>query len=240
MPGHSGAKLPGLTLAIPAYNEEATLEEVARAALAEAPALAERWELLIVDDASRDSTGAIADRLAAELPGVRAVHHPENRGFGGAQQTVFREAKEPWVTLVPADGQFPAGDLARFLPAAGEADIVLGCRSGRADPAVRRALTWGFGLFTRLALGLPLKDINWVKLYRTELVKDLSIESRRIGVDAEVIVKASLKGARFQEVKVGYLPRRAGEASSTHLPTVVRTLKELLTVWVKLRLGALR
>ncbi|MBI5624293.1 MAG: glycosyltransferase family 2 protein [Elusimicrobia bacterium] len=230
--------LPGLTVAIPAYNEEASLEAVVRACVEAAPGVAEAWEVLIVDDASTDGTPALADRLAG-LPGVRVIHHPENRGFGGSQQTAFESAAQPFIVLVPGDGQFPASDIPVLVEGRGSADIVLGVRVHREDPLQRRVQTRALSFVTRQLLGLRFRDVNWVKLYRTELVRGLCIESRRIGVDSEVLLKTKARGARFAEVEVSYLPRSAGKAASTHLPTVLRTAGELFGLWLKLKTGKL-
>jgi glycosyltransferase involved in cell wall biosynthesis len=231
-------KLPGLTIAIPAYNEEAALEETVRECNAAAPAVAEAWEIIIIDDASADRTPEIADRLASR-PGVRVIHHPENRGFGGSQQTAFNEAIHPFLVLVPGDGQFPAQDIAKLAAGKGEADIVLGVRRSRQDPLQRRVQTKALGFVTRRLLGLPFRDVNWVKLYKTEFVAGLEIESSRIGVDSEVLLKTRLRGASFAEVEVSYRPRSGGSAASTHLPTVLRTGAELFRLWLKLKTGRL-
>ncbi|MBI4676602.1 MAG: glycosyltransferase family 2 protein [Elusimicrobia bacterium] len=236
---HALKKLEGLTIAVPAYNEEATLEPVVRECLAVAPAVAAAFEVLIIDDASRDRTPALAESLAG-LPGVRVVHHQENRGFGGSQETAFREAAQPFIVLVPGDGQFPPADIPLLVRAAPQADIVLGYRTERKDPLQRRIQTRALSFVARRLLGLPFRDVNWVKLYRTKLVRGLSIESRRIGVDCEVLLKAKARGARFSEAMVSYLPRSGGSAASLRLPTVLKTAGELFGLWLRLKRGTLR
>ena len=234
------SRLPGLSVVVPAFNEEATLESVVRDVLSVAPGLAAESEVIIIDDGSTDKTPAIADGLAGSDPRVRVVHHERNLGFGGTQKTGFREAKLPFITLIPADGQFPAGDLQRFLPFAEEADVVLGYRIGRRDSLGRRIQTAVFKMVFRHLLGLRFKDINWVKLYRRDAVRFIDIQSRRIGVDAEVVAKIMRRGGKVKEVEVSYVPRRAGVASGSQPAVLVKTLLELSRLWWDLKTGKIQ
>ena len=134
-------RLPGLSIIVPAYNEESTLKRVVQELLSIAPEVALESEIIIIDDGSGDRTPAIADQLAAAHPSVRAIHHPRNSGWGAVQRTGFHEARFPFLTLVPGDGQFPVADLSRFLPYAADSDIVLGYRTHRADNFQRRLQT---------------------------------------------------------------------------------------------------
>ena len=228
-------KLPGWSILVPAYNEEKTLEKVVRELLGILPSLADDFEILIIDDGSSDGTGKIADELAGKESRVRVVHHATNRGFGGTQSTGFRQAHMPYITLVPGDAQFPAGDLRKFAPLADEADIVLGYRVDRRDSWGRRFQTAVFRQVLRVLFGFMYRDINWVKLYRREKVAGIEIVSRKAGVDAEVLLKALRRGARVKEVQVGYLPRQAGVAASSRPTVIAATVIELIGLRLRSR-----
>src|SRR4051812_40109763 len=126
-----------VTIAMPAYDESPNLERTVAEALDALAATAPDGEVLVVDDGSTDGTGAIADQLARSDTHVRVVHHAANRGFSGAMTTALREARGDLVFLVPADGQVRMRDLERFLAAQADADIVVGLRASRPDPAGR-------------------------------------------------------------------------------------------------------
>lgn len=222
-------KLPGLSVIVTAYNEEGALEEVVEAVRRVAPQIAEKHEILIVNDGSRDRTPEIANRLGEKYPlEVRPIHHPFNLGFGGAQKTGFVNARYEWCSLVPGDHQFYPEDLAHFLPFTKTADIVVGYRVGRKDSWMRRTNTKVFRFVMRLLFGVTLRDINWVKLFRRDLVSHLDLEFRGIGVDAEVVVKAARKGCRFAETQVGYHPRTTGVSTGDKFINVVITILELI------------
>ncbi|HLI82226.1 MAG TPA: glycosyltransferase family 2 protein, partial [Candidatus Binataceae bacterium] len=102
----SAARLPGISVFLPSHNEEANVERVVRGYLEALPAVAEAYEVIVVDDGSSDHTGAIADALARQDSHVKVVHHQQNRGYGGAVISGIRAATQPYVVLADGDGQF--------------------------------------------------------------------------------------------------------------------------------------
>ncbi len=224
----------GLSVIVPAYNEAGNLESLVRYLETELAELVSDHEIIVVDDGSRDGTGALADRLASEAENLRVVHHPFNIGFGGAQKSGFTAARKAWVVVVPADHQFDARDLRLLWERRGDADLVGSRRIGRQDPLPRRLVSALYNGWMRARFGLPLADINWVKLWRRELFDRISIESRGFGVDAEIVAKARWLGYRVVEVDVPHHPRTWGTPTGIRLRTLLSTGRELL------RLGPMR
>ncbi|HSW44929.1 MAG TPA: glycosyltransferase family 2 protein, partial [Phycisphaerae bacterium] len=144
----------------PCYNEEANVEQTTRAALEVCPLVSDDFEIIIVDDGSVDRTGEIADRLAAELPQVRAVHNRPNRGYGGALQAGFRAASKEWVFYTDGDGQFDFRELPKLLELLDRYDIVSAYRLDRQDSAVRRFNGWAWTVLCNIVLGLRLRDTD--------------------------------------------------------------------------------
>src|SRR6476469_5394036 len=126
-----------LSLILPAHNEEPNIEAVVRQAAAVLPTLFRDYEVLVVDDGSKDRTGEIADELAAENPHVRALHHPVNKGYGSALSTGFHEATGDYMMFMDSDRQFDIADLANLAPYIPDYDITAGYRIKRNDPYYR-------------------------------------------------------------------------------------------------------
>ena len=229
--------LSSLSIIIPAFNEEESLEDVVLDSLKIAKDISEKFEIIVINDGSEDRTGKIADRLAEEHSNVRVIHHPHNRGFGSTQQTGFANARYEYLTLVPADKQFDVRCLRKFTYLIPECDVVAGYRVKRKDPAHRRLNTKVFRMVMRLLFGVNLRDINWVKLFRREVFRSMNITFDGIGVDAEVMVKAQRRGFRFREVWVSYLPRTTGQSTGNAPSRVVKTLVELMVLWLRLSLS---
>ena len=230
-------KLEGLTVVVPAYNEEGSLERVVRETLKVCEEIAAEFEVIVINDGSRDRTRKIADGMAEENERVRVYHHPFNLGFGASQKSGFGYARYPFVTLIPADGQFPIEDLKRYVPLIEHVDCVVGYRVKRADRFLRRVSTRVFRFVMWLLFGVKLHDCNWVKLFRKSLLDGIEIESYGIGVDAEVIAKAMRRGHKFAEIEVRYVPRTSGVSTGDRPLRVLVTVIELLVLRWRLWFG---
>lgn len=226
-PSPEGAGPGSLTLVFLAYNEAGNLEPVVRDAVAEASALLDDFEVVIVNDGSRDATPELAERLAAEDPRIRVVHHPFNAGYGAAQKSGIRAARKEWVIVLPADRQFDAKDLGRYLEAREGFDIVGSNRIGRQDSWSRRFVSDLYNNYMRRVHDIELPDLNWVKMYRRSIFSGFEIETRGFGVDAEMVMKARHLGARITSIDVPHYGRTWGEETGISFRNIWNTVKEL-------------
>ena len=230
------ARLPGVSVFLPCHNEEGNIERVAVALEAELPRIARQHEIVVVDDGSRDRTGEIADRLAAANPRLKVVHHPTNRGYGAAVISGIRACNEPWVVLCDGDGQFEVSDLARLTAKVPEYDVVVGNRTHRADPLMRRVNGKAWTLLMRLLLGIRISDVDCgLKLFRRDLLEGLDLQAKGAMISAELMAQLAGRGARICEVDVRHLPRVAGEQSGASLKVIARAFRELLLLYGRLQ-----
>ncbi|MDQ3448072.1 MAG: glycosyltransferase family 2 protein [Chloroflexota bacterium] len=242
-----GGRVPALSYFFPAHDEAENVERLVAEALVELPSLAERYEIICVDDGSRDGTGQIADRLAAENPDlVRVVHHPTNRGYGAALRSGFRAARYDLVCFTDGDRQFRIADLRALVDrlAAGtdegrSPDIVAGYRIKRADPLVRLAYARAYRACLRMFFGLRLRDVDCAcKLVHRAALEGIRLESRGAFLSAELLIKLREVGRTVVEVGVPHHPRTAGQASGADPRVVFRAVKDFWAL--RLRLGANR
>ncbi|MBF8289191.1 MAG: Glycosyltransferase family 2 protein [Chloroflexi bacterium] len=231
--------VPALSCFFPAHNEEANLRGLVEEALVTLPAIAEVFEIVIVDDGSRDSTSRLADELAAANPRVRAVHHEVNRGYGAALRTGFASARHDLIAFTDGDRQFRVADLARLTTrlAAGDADAVVGFRIKRADPPVRTLYARVYRLANRIFFGLRVTDVDCAcKLIRRGALRGISVESSGAFFSAELLIKLLASGRRVVEVGVPHYPRTAGSATGAKPQVVLRAVRDF---WLlRLRLWA--
>lgn len=229
-------RLPGLSIFLPSHNEEGNVERVVNGFLAELPKVADEYEVIVVDDGSRDRTGAIADQLAAANPHVRVVHHEINRGYGGAVISGLRTAKMPWVMLSDGDGQFDPADMRLLVDRTSDHDVVVGRRIHRADPLVRRINGKAWTILVRLMFGLRISDMDCgFKLFRTDLVQDLELHAQGAMITTELMARLAGRKARICEVGVKHLPRTAGEQTGANLRVIGRAFKELFKLYRELK-----
>jgi glycosyltransferase involved in cell wall biosynthesis len=220
-----------LTFVLPAYNEEANIQRsifAARAALSRL--VSERridgWEIVVVDDGSVDGTADMVRLL--KLPRVRLVTHTQNRGYGAALRSGFDAARGQLIFFTDADLQFNADEIDRLLPWVERYDIVAGYRSPRQDPWMRRAnaAAWGMALYG--AFGLSVTDVNCAfKLFKREVLDGLEIDSDGAFVNAEILLKAKLRGFNFKQVPVSHFARTAGNQTGAQPKVVLRAFVEL-------------
>lgn len=220
---------PQLSVVLPAYNEEGTLD----ATLAQVIAYLDRafpdHEVIVVDDGSADATALIAARWAARHPRLRLLRHPVNRGYGAALRTGFAAARGRLIFFMDADGQFDIRDLERLLPRLEGHDGVLGYRLRRRDPWYRVANAAGWNLLVRLLLGLPYRDIDCAfKLFRREALRAVALESEGAAINAELLARLHAAGFRLTQVGVRHFPRRAGSPTGARPAVVLRAVGELL------------
>ena len=233
------ARLPELSYFFPAHNEAANLRGMVEEALATLPSLASRFEIVIVDDGSRDATPAIADELAAAHPEVRAVHHPTNLGYGAALRSGFAATRYDALAFTDGDRQFKVADLGRLIDrfARGDADAVAGYRIKRADPLVRTLYAKAYRLANRIFFGLNVRDVDCAcKLFSRASLEGVNVESGGAFFSAELLIKLGARGRRVAEVGVPHYPRTAGSPTGAKPSVVFRAVKDF---WLlRLRLWA--
>jgi glycosyltransferase involved in cell wall biosynthesis len=237
-----------LSYFFPAHNEEANIEGLVEEALERLPAIAETFEIIAVDDGSRDRTRVLADELTARHPGiVRAVHHPTNLGYGAALRSGFGAAQYELVAFTDGDRQFRVEDIGRLTERLAEADrpdVVVGFRIRRADPIVRTVYARAYRLANRIFFGLTVRDVDCAcKLFRREVLDGVQVESEGAFFSAELLIKLRAAGRSVVEDGVPHYPRTAGSPTGAKPQVILRAVRDFwrlrLAMWVN-REGALR
>jgi dolichol-phosphate mannosyltransferase len=231
------ARRPALSVVLPAFNEEGNVERSIRHAAAAVAPLVPSWEIVVVDDGSRDGTVQAAARLDGELGGerLRLVRHERNRGYGAALRSGFGASRGELVFYTDSDNQFDVGELAACLPMMEAHDAILGYRLDRKDPWLRRAVSAVFNALSSLVFGLGVRDVNCsFKLFRGDALRALPIESDDFFVDTELVARFRKAGWRLAQRGVHHYPRRSGR-STVRPRDVPRTLLAIARMWWRLR-----
>ena len=192
------------------------------------PHVADDYEIIIVNDGSKDRTREIADRLVKEDQKVRAVHLEKNQGYGAAVRSGIKACTKEYLFFTDGDGQFDVSQLSLLVPLVPEYDGVIGFRLNRQDPWVRKLNAWAWNRLVRLMFGLKVRDIDCAfKLFHRKVFKVIELESTGAMISTEMLVKIKDKGYRLQEVGVLHSPRLAGKQTGANLRVVLRAFKEL-------------
>jgi glycosyltransferase involved in cell wall biosynthesis len=227
-------------VAVPAYNEAGNLARVVTGIVTH---LRGRFpfEVVVVDDGSRDATAEVLADLTRRHPEVRAIRHAVNRGYGGALRSGFAASRGAVVCLYPGDGQFDFAEVDLLLPLLDRADIVAPYRERRSDPFIRKVNEVLYNLLIRLLFDLRVRDIDCgFKLYRGDVLRSIPLESDGALIDAELLVKARRRGHVIVQRGVTHRPRLEGQQTGANLAVILRMFRELARFYLLLRRGGTR
>lgn len=226
-------RLPGsLSLVLPAHNEVDNIEFVIRHAIEVLPTFAEEFEIIPVNDGSKDATGRIIDHLASEDSRIRPVHHAVNRGYGAALISGFSASRMDYVMFMDADRQFDIADIQRLAPFVGHLDIVAGFRMERNDPLIRRINAEVFNVVVRILFGVHLRDLDCAfKIFRGDQLRSLELTTSGALINAEMQAKLRRQGASLIQVGVPHYPRVAGNPTGGNIRVILRAMRETIQLW---------
>jgi dolichol-phosphate mannosyltransferase len=222
---------------IPTYNEAENVAEITARVRAAVPAV----EILVVDDNSPDGTGALADQLAATDPKIHVLHRTGKHGLGAAYVAGFGWATRRGFDVVvemDADGSHAPEQLPRLLAALRTADVVLGSRwvpGGEVVnwPVRRKLLSRGGNIYTRLALGMPVRDATGgYRAYRTPVLEKINVDSvmsQGYCFQVDLAWRAHRHGLRVVEVPITFTERERGASKMS--PAIVREALWRVTMW---------
>ena len=229
--------LQELSLFFPCHNEADNLEGLVADALAALPALATTYEVILIDDGSRDDTATVAERIVKQHGGVvRLVRHEVNRGYGGALRSGFDAARYEHLAYTDGDRQFRVADLGRLVACAEEtrAPVVIGYRLRRADPPLRLIYATVYRIANRVWFGLRVRDVDCAaKLFHRAALRGINVRSNGAFFSAELLIRLRVAGVKFAEVGVPHYPRTAGSPTGARISVILRAVRDF---W-SLRIG---
>jgi glycosyltransferase involved in cell wall biosynthesis len=229
-----------LSVFLPAYNEEANVVVTSKDVIKVLKEVASKWEVIIVDDGSKDKTGEISDDLSKKYKNLKVVHHDPNRGYGGALKSGYTAAKYKWVAFMDIDRQFDFSEIKLFIEKQKEtnADLVLGIRIKRADSFMRKVFTFVWSkMLPRILLGLRVSDYSCgFKLIKRRVYKSvLPLVGEEKVTQIEMLTKAQRKGFKFAEVGVHHFPRKFGHQTGADVKVIFKSVSDLLKLMIQLR-----
>ncbi|MGD9794842.1 MAG: glycosyltransferase family 2 protein [Acidimicrobiia bacterium] len=233
-----------LTIFFPMWNEEEYIGRALSAAREACETLVAEgeiadYELLVIDDASTDATGRLADEYAANDRHVRVVHHPVNRKLGGSLKTGFAESRGDLILYTDADLPFDMDELIKACRVMRhyDADIVSAYRLDRTGEGyVRTVYSTFFNSMVRALYGIRMRDVNFAfKLCRGRIFQDVKLKSEGSFIDAELIIRARKYGYEVVQFGVDYFPRTRGVSTLSSPSVIVKILREMFALRRELR-----
>jgi len=224
-----------LSIVIPVYNEEQSIGYVLDDALSGLPKIIRNFEIIVVDDGSKDKTNQIVKEVAKKNKRVLLIHQ-KHAGFNKALLTGIKSATKNHVAHMQGDGQDLVRDMINCFKIMDQYDLVLGIRGRRIDyDFYRFLLSYGGMLLYRLLFNIKYEDVHWVYVWKTEELKKLKLDSRGgMFILVETLIKFREKGLKIGEATSPYRPRYAGASKNTDTKVVLKTLKSMMKIWWKM------
>jgi glycosyltransferase involved in cell wall biosynthesis len=236
MAAEPSKKPAGLTVFFPAYNDSGTIASMVIRAVQAASELTPDFEILVINDGSSDATPEIADELARTYRNVRVVHHPRNRGYGGALQTGFRSATKEFIFYTDGDAQYDPSELsalwARMAP---DADLVNGYKISRSDPLHRIIIGRVYHHIVKILFGLTVRDVDCdFRLMRRSIFDRIQLEKTSGVICLELMKKIQDAGFHIVEVPVHHYHRAFGRSQFFNFRRVAKTGVDVMRLWFEL------
>lgn len=215
----------------PVYNDERTVRRLTEKTLALLKEIADRYEIIIVNDGSPDRAGEIADELAIEYEHVRVVHHSENLGYGAAIKTGFNQCRYEWVCFTDGDDEYDIGDLRKMIRLRDYYDLIITFRYVKMYSNFRIFVSAVYNKLFRFTFRTNFRDISTgLRLMRRPVYEELSLISDSPFIGAEITLRTMLKGYRVGEMGIQTFPRELGSGSSVTMKNILATIRDMMTV----------
>ncbi len=226
-----------LSIFFPLWNEEKNIETLVKKTIPIASTIAEKWEIILVDDGSSDNTAKIAKKLIHDNPNVSLISHTPNRGYGAALREGFVHAQYNIVVFTDGDGQFDFSEVTQFIEKIQKSDIVIGVRKKRRDNFMRFVLMSLLKVWDFIFFGFYFRDIDCgFKMFRKEaLQKIMPLRCEGAMITTEILAKSIRKKLLIEEVEVNHYPRKYGNQSGGNFAVVIRAILESFILWWDIR-----
>src|SRR6476660_1866669 len=236
MPAHPAPKPAGLSVFFPAYNDSGTIASMVIRAVKAASELTPDYEVIVVNDGSSDATAEVADELARTYPHVRVIHHPKNRGYGGALQTGIRSATKERICYTDGDAQYDPAELALlWAQLTPDADLVNGYKISRSDPLHRIIIGRLYHHIVSVMFVLTVRDVYCdFRLMRRTIFERINLEKTSGVICLEMMKKIEDAGFRIVEVPVHHYHRAFGKSQFFNFRRIAKTGVDVFRLWYSL------
>jgi len=221
-------RLPSLSILIPAYKDEDTIELVVKRAVQAARAVTSVFEIIVLNDASPDRTGMVVQRLKKQIPQLKVLTHTVNQGYGRTFSELYSSGIYEWLFTIPGDYQIDPMEIKKLVPYTNRADMIIGWRVDRQDNEKRKQQSTVYNTFLRLLFGISIHDINSIRLMKRDIMKHRVLTVRSAFVEAQLTIGAIRDGFIVIERTIVHKKRITGGASGGKVSIILPVIWDMI------------
>jgi glycosyltransferase involved in cell wall biosynthesis len=225
---NSNSFLTSLSLVIPAYNDETSIERLVSDSVSLLEKVCPDYEIILANDGSKDATPYMLQELKKRNPRIKVIDHEVNQGYGRTIRELYLSGTKDLIFSLPGDYQYAPKELLAMAEGLRNSDFVIGLRVHRNDPWRRKLQSKVYNLMLRMLYGHKHADVNSIKLFKRVILSKVSLLSYSPFVDAELCIRTEKAGYRVVEIPIEHLPRLAQGASGGKPSVIIETFADLL------------
>jgi glycosyltransferase involved in cell wall biosynthesis len=231
---------PSISAFFPCYNDARTIGDLVIQADRVLGELTDDYEIIVVNDGSRDESASVLSALSAQVPRLRIVNHQINRGYGAALRSGFEHATKDLVFYTDGDAQYDVNEIPILLMLLTEdTHFVNGMKMTRQDPPHRVFIGNLHRFITRWSFWLPINDVDCdFRLVRRSILDKIRLSSSSGSICVELVKQAQRAGAQFREVSIHHYARRSGVSEFFTPRRILHTYADLAVMWIELMVVA--
>ncbi len=223
------------TIGLLCYNEEESIEKVLDTCFEVLSKMTTDYEVLVINDGSKDNSLAIITNYKAQKRNdLVIINHETNKGIGEALFSGYKNATKENVLITCGDGQFDLNELIPYKEFEDKTVLALFRKENTSYSIQRNILSYFNKLFNKTFLGLTLKDVNWVKIYKLNELKKFDLKIRSSLIESEICSKLHFNGNRFIEIESRYLDRIGGESKGASFKIVKQAMFDMLALVIEI------
>lgn len=219
----------------PAYNDEVTIQSMVVEMDYILKNISNDYEIIVVNDGSRDDTKYILDKLADKLSTLRIIHNEKNRGYGGCLKRGFKEAKKEWVFYTDGDGQYDIKEILLLLEHKDTADIITGYKISRSDSLLRIVIGKVYHWINKVIFDIKVRDVDCdFRLIRKRALEPVVFKTDTGFFPVELVRRLQDRGCRFHEVPVHHYFRKTKSSQFFKVSNIFKTFIAMKAFWKEL------
>ena len=229
--------IKSISIIFPLYKDKNTVREMIMKSNRLLKKLKVKSEIIIVDDGCPQKSGYYAKEISKKIKNLKVIFHKKNMGYGAAIKTGLKNCNNEWIFQTDGDAEYDVNDLRKLLKKSKQSDLVVTYRLKKKYKTSRIIISWVYNVILRLLFHTPFRDISTgSRLIKKSLLKKINLISNSPFLGAELAIKSKYKGFKVSEVGIHTYPRTFGTGSSVSFKNILLTIKEMLELFVKIKI----